>query len=323
MLAFSFTVPLTRIAVGGGNGGGLDPLVVGSGRAVVAAALAAVALACTRSALPTVRQWLRLVPVSVGVVAGFPILTSLALRHTDSGHAAVVIGMLPATTAVAAVLMVGERPGRRFWVGAGCGVVATAVFSVAAYGSVAAPGIADVYLFGAVALAAVGYAQGGRMARELGAWQTVSWALLLALPAMAILSAWSVSVHPPSASPGQWAAFGYLCAVSMYLGFFAWYRGLAIGPMTTVSQVQLVQPVLSVIWGVLLLGERLSAPLVVGAIGVIGCAAFTVRSRSRIAHRPGTGDQVRRRDRGAESPHGRHTRSASNRSTLNVHIDSG
>ncbi|AZG48160.1 hypothetical protein D7316_04776 [Gordonia insulae] len=274
VVAFSFTVPFTRVAVVG-----LDPLFIGCGRAVVAAVLAAIALSIGRATLPTASQWLRLVPVSVGVVAGFPILTSLALRDVGAGHSAVVIGVLPAATALVVVARTHERPARRFWIGAALGVLATVVFTVAGHGGIQAPGIGDLYLIGAVVLAAIGYAQGGVMARELGAWQTICWALLLALPAMLIATVSVTGGHLPHASAHQWMAFGYLSAVSMFLGFFAWYRGLAIGPMTTVSQVQLVQPVLTVAWAVLFLGEQLTVPMVIGGAAVIGCAAFAVRSR--------------------------------------------
>ncbi|WP_270483938.1 MULTISPECIES: DMT family transporter [Gordonia] len=280
--AFSFSVPLTRIAVGSGGDAGLDPLLVGCGRAVVAAALAVIALAFTRTRFPTAGQWLRLLPVAAGVVVGFPLFTSLALRHSDSGHAAVIVGLLPAMTAVVAVTLTRERPGVRFWIGAAAGAIATVTFALLAHGGASSSSIDDVYLLCAVVLGAVGYAQGGILARELGAWQTICWALVLALPVMAMVSARSIHLQPPTdITAAQWASFGYLSAVSMFLGFFAWYRGLAIGPMTVVSQTQLVQPVLSVAWGALLLREGVSLGVVAGGIAVIACAAFTVRSRSR------------------------------------------
>ena len=279
VVAFSLTLPLTRVAVGANSASGLDPLFVGCGRAVVAAVLAAVVLLVCRVPLPTPRQWMRLVPVSLGVVAGFPLLTSLAMPHTTAGHAAVMIGLLPAATAVVAVLLTGERPSARFWIGAALGIAATIIFTVTTHGGIGGVGGADVALIGAVVLGAIGYAQGGRMSREIGAWQTICWALILAAPVMVAGTAFSVTTHPLHASGTQWAAFAYLAAISMFLGFFAWYRGLAIGPMTTVSQVQLVQPVLSVAWAVPLLGEPLSAPIVVGGLAVIGCAGIAVRSR--------------------------------------------
>ena len=275
VLAFSFTLPFTRVAVAE-----LDPLVVAAGRAVVAAVLAALVLAATRSALPRGAQWARLAVVAVGVVVGFPLLTSLALTTAPAAHGAVVVGLLPAATAVAAVVRTGERPGRRFWAAATAGALAVVVFTAAGSGGLGGLHLSDLLLLGAVALGALGYAEGGMLSRELGAWQTICWALLVALPAMAVLTAVGADGAWPTATPGAWAAFAYLSAVSMFLGFFAWYRGLAIGPMTQVSQVQLVQPVLTLVWSAALLGEPLGAPVLLGAAAVIACAATAVRSRT-------------------------------------------
>ena len=138
---------------------------------------------------------------------------------------------------------------------------------------------ADLLLFGAVVAAAVGYAEGGLLARELGAWQTISWALVVSFPLVVALTALAAARQAPEATPGQWAAFAYLGVVSMFLGFFAWYHGLAIGPMSQVSQVQLVQPVLSISWAALLLGERLTWATVLGGVVVILCAGAAVRVR--------------------------------------------
>lgn len=161
------------------------------------------------------------------------------------------------------------------------GAVAVAVFSTLGRGSFGAPTPRDLLLLGAVAAGAVGYAEGGVLARELGAWQTISWALVTALPATATVTVVLVTRATPSAGGAQWAAFAYLSAVSMFLGFFAWYRGLAIGPMTTVSQIQLVQPVLSVLWSVAMCGEHPTLALVLGASAIIAAATAAVRSRPR------------------------------------------
>ncbi|KQZ88224.1 hypothetical protein ASD62_01655 [Phycicoccus sp. Root563] len=274
VVAFSFTVPFTRVAVGG-----LSPLFIGSARAVAAAVLAGAALALTRQALPRPRQWVRLAVVGAGVVVGFPLLTSYALSSAPASHGAVVIALLPAATAAMAVLRGNERPPPRFWTAAGAGALAATGFASAQWGGFGHLRLADLLLFGAVLAAAVGYAEGGLLARELGAWQTVSWALVLCSPVMVVLAATSVARHTPTASPTQWAAFAYLAVVSMFLGFFAWYRGLAIGPMARVSQVQLVQPVLSIAWAALLLGESLTPVTVLGGLVVVLCAAGAVRAR--------------------------------------------
>ncbi|WP_285038832.1 DMT family transporter [Plantibacter sp. lyk4-40-MEA-4] len=274
VLAFSLTVPVTKVALVG-----LSPLLIGSGRAVVAALLAAITLATLRARRPTGMQWARVAIVAGGVVVGFPLLTSFALTTAPAGHSAVVIGLLPAATAVAAVLRGGERPTRRFWILAGSGAVAAMVFASVQHGGLAPMAWSDLLLLGAVVAAAIGYAEGGLLARELGSWQTISWALVVASPLMVVLTALAVVQQPPTAAIGSWLAFGYLGVVSMFLGFFAWYRGLAIGPIARVSQIQLVQPVLSIVWAALILRERLDWATVLGGLVVILCAGLAVRTR--------------------------------------------
>ncbi|MEV8272330.1 DMT family transporter [Microbacterium sp. NPDC077184] len=278
VVAFSFTVPFTRVAVEA-----LHPVFIGAGRAVVAAILAAILLAATRARLPRGTQWARLAVVAGGVVLGFPLLTSFAMTSVPASHGAVVIGILPAATAVAVVLRTRERPPMSFWIFAVLGAVAAVVFAALSSGGFGHLTWADLLLFGAVIAAAIGYAEGGLLARELGAWQTVSWALVVAAPVTVTVSAVSVATAPPAASAVPWLAFAYLAVVSMYLGFFAWYRGLAIGPMAQVSQIQLVQPVLTLLWATLLLGESLGWATILGAVAVIAFAALSVRTRFRAA----------------------------------------
>jgi drug/metabolite transporter (DMT)-like permease len=279
--AFSFTVPLTRVALGG-----LSPLFIGSGRAVVAAVLAGVALTATRQAVPVGTQWARMVVVAAGVVIGFPVLTSYALTVTPASHGAVVIALLPAATAMTAVVRTGERPAPAFWLFSLAGAIAAAMFALLQGGGLGEVHWADLLLFGAVLAAAVGYAEGGLLAREIGSWQTVSWALVLSAPVMVTLAGASVARQVPSGTSAEWACFAYLSAVSMYLGFFAWYRGLAIGPIARVSQVQLIQPILSIGWAALILGEHISWLTFAGGLVVIACAGGAVRTRLRRRARP-------------------------------------
>ncbi|MBT2248412.1 DMT family transporter [Arthrobacter sp. BHU FT2] len=276
--AFSFTVPFTRVAVGG-----LSPLFIGSGRAVVAAALAAAVLALTRQRLPRPRSWARLALVAGGVVVGFPFLTSYALTAVPAGHAAVVIALLPAATATAAVLRTGERPPVAFWAVMCTGSLAAIAFAFLQSGGLDHLHWADLLLLGAVLCCAVGYAEGGLLAREVGSWQTIAWALVLAAPPMLVLAVISAASQPPSATPVQWAAFAYLAVVSMFLGFFAWYRGLGIGPIARVSQIQLIQPVMSICWAALLLGEAVTWTTIIGGLAVVLCAGAAVRVRLKPA----------------------------------------
>lgn len=276
VVLFSFTLPFTRVAVNG-----LSPLFIGAGRAVIAAVLAAAALGLLRQHLPTRVQWGRLAVVAGGIVIGFPLLTSYALTQVPASHGAVVIAILPAATAVMAVIRGRERPPLPFWIFAALGAVVALVFASIQGEGVGHLGWPDLLLFGAVISAAIGYAEGGLLSRELGSWQTVSWALVLAAPLMIALTVVSIVLEPPHATAVEWSAFGYVAVVSMFLAFFAWYRGLAIGPMAQVSQVQLIQPVLTIGWAALLLREQLTLPTVLGGLAVIACAALAVRVRLR------------------------------------------
>lgn len=276
--AFSFTVPFTRVAVENGQ---MTPLFVGSGRAVVAALLAAAALWLTRQKLPRGKQWVQVAVVAGGAVVGFPLLTSFALTTAPASHGAVVIGLLPAATAVMAVIRGHERPGRAFWVTAVMGAMAAVVFAAIQGGGLAGLHWSDLLLFAAVTVCSIGYAEGGLLSRELGSWQTISWALVLASPLMIVLTGIAVVQQPPTGTVIEWGAFAYLAVVSMFLGFFAWYRGLAIGPMAQVSQVQLTQPVMSICWAGLFLHEYIGWPTILGGVAVIGCARLAVRARNR------------------------------------------
>jgi drug/metabolite transporter (DMT)-like permease len=279
--AFSLTLPFTRVAVGG-----LSPLFVGSARAVIAAILAICALWATRQPLPRGAQWARLAVVGAGIVVGFPLLTSFALRTVPASHAAVVIAVLPAVTAVMTVLRGHEHPPVRFWTAAGSGAVAAIAFAAVQSGGLGHLHRADLLLFGAVVAVAVGYAEGGMLSRELGAWQTVSWSLVVCAPLMGLLTLLSALQQRPEGSAAEWAALAYLGVVSMFLGFIAWYRGLAVGPMAQVSQVQLVQPVMGIAWAGLFLGEHITPLTILGGLAVILCAGTAVRARSR-PRRPG------------------------------------
>ncbi|BCW04088.1 membrane protein [Arthrobacter sp. NtRootA1] len=274
VVAFSFTVPFTRVAVEG-----LSPLFIGAGRAVVAAGLAALALGLTRQRSPQGFQWVRLAVVASGIVAGFPLLTTFALTSTTASHGAIVIALLPAATATVAVIRGRERPRLLFWVLTAVGVIAALVFALVQSGGFGQLHWADLLLLGAVIAAAIGYAEGGLLARELGPWQTISWALVVASPAMLLLTLLSLGSTVPSATPSQWLSFAYLGVVSMFLGFFAWYHGLAIGPMAQVSQIQLVQPIMTIAWASLLLGESMTWTTAIGGLAVILCAGAAVRVR--------------------------------------------
>ena len=274
VVLFSFSFPATKLALRG-----FDPWFISFGRAVLAAALAGPMLALRRAARPDRRQWARLAIVAGGVVVGFPILSALALERTGSAHGAIVIALLPAATAVAAVLRAGERPGLVFWLAAAAGVAVVTAFAVDQAGGTLS--LADAYLLVSVAVCGIGYAEGGALARELGAVETISWALVLSLPLTLPVALATL----PASAPGGDAVFGfvYVGGCSMFLGFVFWYAGLALGGVARVGQLQLFQPLLTVGWSALVLSEAVSWKILVAAAGVI--ASVAVSKRARVARR--------------------------------------
>lgn len=279
VVIFSVTLPATRIAVLGG----LDPVTVGLGRAVVAALVAAVILAVTRQPLPDRRHWGRLAVVALGVVLGFPLFSAIAMQSVPAAHGGVVMGVLPLAATAAAAALCGERPSAGFWalaVFGGALVVAFAAFKGAG-GLVAG----DWWLLLAVAAAGVGYAVGGELSRRLPGWQVICWALVVSLPITLPVVAWHMDGVNWGAPARVWAAFLYVALFSQLLAFFAWNRGLALGGVARVSQVQLLQVFMTLAASALLLGEVLDGMTLIFAVGIVGVVA--AGRRMKVAHRDG------------------------------------
>lgn len=277
VVAFSFTLPATAAALRG-----FDAYLVGIGRAAVAGLVAAVCLTAVRAPLPSAAQWRGIALVATGVVIGFPVLATVALdQGASSSHAAVVIGLLPAATAMVATFRAGERPTAGFWVASGSGAVAVTVFAVLRQEVPGGLASADLLLFGALAAGGLGYAEGGRLARAMPGWQVIAWALVLTLPVTALTSAVLLATTATRLGGDAVVGFGYVSLVSMFLGFFAWYRGLADAGVARASQLQLAQPLLTVGWSAWLLGERVGPATVAAAVAVLVCVALTQRSGAR------------------------------------------
>ena len=271
IVIFAATLPMTRLAVGTPDAPQMSGLFIAMGRAVVAAALSVLFLLVTRAPLPRRQDVLPLAATAAGVVLGFPLFTSVAMRHVEAVHASVIVGVLPLATAAVGALLHRQRPSAGFWLCAGLGSALVVAFAMLRSGG-AAGGLsiqfADMLLLAAMLCAAVGYGYGGQLAQRLRAEHVICWALVMALPLTAPLAVAAWPAAPPSAA--AWWAFAYLAVFSMWLGFFAWYRGLALGGTVRVSQVQLVQPFISMLFAVPLLGERLDTVTVGFGLAVIG-----------------------------------------------------
>ena len=269
---FAATLPMTRVATGTADAPQLSALFIAMGRAAVAALLSLVYLGLTRAPWPPRRSWPALAMTAAGVVLGFPLFTSWAMRHVQAIHASVIIGLLPLATALVGAWLHRQRPSPGFWACAlaGSGLVVAYVLTRSE-----GPGLhlqaADALLLAAVACAALGYGYGARLSQQMRAEHVICWALVLALPLTLPLTWASAPANTgfDAIKSEAWWAFGYVAVFSMWLGFFAWYRGLALGGTVHVSQVQLLQPFLSMLIAVPLLGETLDTTTLLFALAVI------------------------------------------------------
>ncbi|MFH9225767.1 DMT family transporter [Streptomyces lydicus] len=270
--AFSLTFPGTAWALEG-----MGPWTVVMLRSVLATVLAGGALLAFRVRVPERRHWAGLAVVAGGVVLGFPLLTTLALETSTTSHAAVVVGLLPLTTAACSALRTGARPSRTFWIASLIGAAVVIAFAVQQSGG--APGRGDLFLFLALLVCAAGYTEGGRLARHMPGWQVIGWALVLTFPLTAAGAAVALSTEPLRLTAHAVAGLLWLAIGSQFVGILVWYRGMAAIGIARASQLQLAQPLLTLVWSVLLLGERLPPAAPAAALAVLACIAVTQRAR--------------------------------------------
>ncbi|MGW7819451.1 DMT family transporter [Streptomyces puniciscabiei] len=269
--SFSLTFPATAWGLQG-----FGPWSLVAVRSVLAALVAGGCLLLLRVPLPERRHLPGLAVVAAGVVLGFPLLTTLALQTSTTAHAAVVVGLLPLTTAVFSALRTGSRPSRRFWLAALGGAAAVVAFTAGQSGG--ALTAADGCLFAALLVCAAGYTEGGRLARVMPGWQVIGWALVLCLPLSVPAAALALTYEPVRLTGHGIAGLLWVALGSQFLGLVVWYRGMAVIGIPRASQLQLAQPLLTLVWSALLLGEHFTAAAPVTAGAVLVCIAVTQRS---------------------------------------------
>ncbi|WP_192551998.1 DMT family transporter [Pseudomonas sp. IzPS59] len=266
VVIFSGSLPATRLAVLE-----FDPVFLTVIRATIAGVLALCLLWLFRERRPARDQWFSLLIVALGVVVGFPLLTALALQYVTSAHSIVFVGLLPLATAIFGVLRGGERPRPVFWVFSVLGSSLVVGFAVS-QGLTASP-TGDLLMLAAILACGLGYAEGAKLSRTLGGWQVICWALVLSLPAMAVLSVWRAPASFSGISVSAWVCLAYVSLFSMLIGFVFWYRGLAQGGIAAVGQLQLLQPFFGLALAATLLHEHVSVGMLVVTLGVILCVA--------------------------------------------------
>lgn len=266
VVIFSGSLPATRLAVAD-----VSPLFLTSARALIAALLGALCLLALRQARPATRDIASLVVVALGVVVGFPLLTGLALQHITAARSIVFIGLLPLATATFAVLRGGERPHAAFWVFSLLGAATVAGFALLHSEGSSLTG--DLLMVAAVLVCGLGYAEGAAISRRLGGWQVISWALLLALPVMAMIAFATLPPDWSEIGASAWAGLAYVSVFSMFVGFVFWYRGLAMGGIAAVGQLQLLQPFFGLTLAALLLHEPVAWTMMASTAIVVLCVA--------------------------------------------------
>jgi drug/metabolite transporter (DMT)-like permease len=277
VVCFSFSVPLTKVAVRG-----FEPILTATGRAVIAGALAMVPLALGRLPRPARSDLRPLLVTMLGAVFGWPILIALALERTTSAHVAVLAAFMPLTTALIAVLRTHERVAWEFWAAATVGAAALVAFALSRGGAGGGDPLADAYVAGAVLCSSWCYVEGASITRRMPGWQVISWVVILALPLTVPLSAtlWWQAGGRPDPSAAAWGALAGLGVVSMYLAFFVWYRGLSLAGIARGGQVQQLQALLTLLWSALFLGEHVTLAAVATAVVVTGAVVLAQRART-------------------------------------------
>lgn len=272
VMIFSGSLPATRIAIGG-----FEPVFLTSARAVIAALLGVALLLALRQKRPAASDLGALMVVALGVVVGFPLLTALALQHITTAHSIVFIGLLPLATAIFGVLRGGERPKPAFWIFSTLGSLSVAGFAISRGGSGTLAG--DLLMVAAIIACGAGYAEGAILSRRLGGWQVICWALALALPVMAIIAVMTLPMAWGGIGAPAWLGLAYVSVFSMLVGFVFWYRGLALGGIAKVGQLQLLQP----FFGLALAGLLLHEPVALTMLAVTAVIVLCVAGAKRFA----------------------------------------
>ncbi|MEB3753179.1 DMT family transporter [Acinetobacter sp. MD2(2019)] len=268
VMIFSGSLPATRLAIMG-----FSPEFLAFGRAAIAGTIALIALSLLKQPKPNFSQFKALFMVTLGVVIGFPLCTSIALQTITASYSVVFVAILPLATAFFALLHGEQRPPLQFWIFAMLGSTIVMIFAFTQSGpSHTLAG--QLWMLAAILLCGLGYAAGGKLSRELGGWQVICWALVLALPLTLVLSYSYFPQNLSHISVSALLGFLYVSLFSMLIGFVFWYHGLATGGVIGVGQLQLIQPFLGLVLCAVLLHEQISLSMIISASLVILCVSY-------------------------------------------------
>ncbi|KOO48616.1 DMT family transporter [Priestia koreensis] len=262
VICFSLTLPATRVAVEY-----FGATIVGLGRTVAASILVGIILFIRKEALPSRQHFKSLLIIAFGTVLGFPLLTSFSMESLPVSHGAVEVALLPLSTAGFSIIRGGERPSLKFWLSSIIGSLAVIVYAI--HLGLGSFQLADFALIAAIIILGLSYAEGGKLAKELGSWQVIAWSIMIGAPFFVLPVIFQFSPSMLHAPIEAWGGFLYLTIVSQFLAYVAWYKGMALGGIARVSQIQYLQPFLMIMFAGLFLGESITLFTMITALIVV------------------------------------------------------
>ncbi|MEI9907905.1 MAG: DMT family transporter [Actinomycetota bacterium] len=276
VFAFSLSIPMTKWALES-----FDPFFTATARPVIACLLAIPFLLIAKVPKFPREHFRALLFTTLGGTLGWPILIALALQKSTSAHVAVIAAIMPLTTAIIAVLRTDTSVSWQFWAASLCGTTLLIIFALTRGGGAGGSIQGDIFTVLAVLSSSICYVEGVELTRVMPGWQVISWVVILAMPFFLPASIWiffhTHSVHPITTH--GLIGLAIISFSSMYLGFFAWYRGLRDAGTAHGSQVQQLQAIMTLGWSALLLGEKVTFAMVLIALGVIGSVFWALISR--------------------------------------------
>lgn len=275
VIMFSGSLPANRAAVAE-----LSPWFVTAARAAIGGIIAIAVLTFRRPAMPH-GSWGRLSAIALCLVVGLPLSIAIASVTVPASHGAVIFGLLPLSTAIAAVPLAGERPSFWFWVLSIAGALVVALYALRGGDADIVSG--DLYLLVGVMLTGIGYTLSGMLSRAMPGWEVISWTLVLTFPVAIVATLVLWPQH--EVAWRSWLALLYSGIVVQFIAYACWNAALAIGGVSRVSQLQVLQPLSTIVIAVLILGEAVDAETVLFAVAIVIIVALS--RRTTIRQRPG------------------------------------
>lgn len=282
MLFFSFTLVAVKLGLES-----FTPTVMSFGRVIPVSIVCVIALKMSgKSLLPPREDLHKVLGLTIGVVIAFPAITSFSLQHVTAGEAGIIGALGPIIAAALAVLYGHKHPGKQFWYAAAVGTAATIAFALTR--GLGAGGAESLFWYAAllvsVSLWSWGQVTGGTLTNKHHSIHILAWAILLGTPLNAAIAGYDLLVANPMTVWPTWSAwFGFLFVafMSMFLTFYIWYAAMdRIGAVKT-TVLQLAQPIMTLLWGIWLIGEKASLDTWIAALVIMVAVAYTQRARRK------------------------------------------